>query len=78
MRDEAAPNGFEVGKRGTAGVGGTGSGRSDVGLTVACIRARDEAVGAYSVDDLTKLGAVDLAGLRRSLSAVAVRYEHYG
>lgn len=41
-RDEPWPNGLEVEM---LGGGGTGGGRVILGLTVACIRARDDAVG---------------------------------
>ncbi len=64
-RDEAVPNGWEVGaNRGVAGIGGTGKGRARGGFTVACIRAREEAVGARRVDDLVRPGAVEWDGLR--------------
>lgn len=41
---------------------GTGRGRVEAGLTVACIRAREEIVGAWRVDDPVKPGAIERLG----------------
>ena len=51
LRDEARPYGFVVAMGRAATFGVAGSGRSAVGFTVACMRAIELAVGAYSVEE---------------------------
>ena len=51
LREEARPYGFVLVIGWAATFGGAGSGRSAVGFTVACMRAIELAVGAYSVEE---------------------------